>query len=168
MSIPKSSATAEVRQLCEAVSSSNTRNLWLLRAIEQTVGWLVWLQNRYKSDASFAAGAAEYISGCERKKIIDEDGTLCTLFEDVETGLAETHNTLKSKIQATREAPELNGSDKRAIVTEYEKALVVVADLHNQMLELRWAVGEHDADLEKPSGPVFTDADALRKYLSTI
>ena len=35
-------------------------------------------------------------------------------------------------------------------------------------IELRWAVGEHDADLEKPTGPVFSDKEKLREYLAAL
>ena len=162
------SAAAEVRQFCESVSESATKNIRLLKAIEQTVGWLTWLQGRAKADAIFAAKATEHLKVRERIKTVDVDGTLCALFEDVESDLQQLHDLLVSKRNAAKNAPDLDGENKATLLDEYTVALTSIADLHNLMVELRWAVGEHDADLEKPTGPVFSDKEKLREYLATL
>ena len=159
---------AEVRTFCESVSESTTKNIVLLKAIEQTVNWLVRIQNNAKADASFADTAAEAIKTCERVKPIDVDGTLCALIEETESGLERLHTLLVSKRNAAQKAPELEGDHKSAVVDEYTNAIAAVADLHNLMGDLRWAVGEHDADLEKPVGATFSKKDELRAYLKTL
>lgn len=140
-------APAEVRQFCESVSESTTKNIRLLKAIEQTVDWLVWLQNRAKADANFAEKAADHFKNCERLKSVDVDGTLCTLLEEVENDLQRLHNLLIAKRDFARRAPELNGEHRTAVVDEYTAAISAIAALHNLMATLRWAIGEHDADL---------------------
>ena len=161
-------APAEVRQFCESVSESTTKNIRLLKAIEQTVDWLVWVQNRTKADAAFASKAADQLKKCERVKLIDEDGTLCSLFEEVESGLQGLRQLLIDKRNAARKAPELEGGHKTAVVDEYTTAIESVAEFHNLMVDLRWAVGEHDADLEKPTGKRYSDPDELKAYLSSL
>lgn len=161
-------APAEVRQFCESVSESTTKNIRLLKAIEQTVDWLTWLQNRAKADASFASKAVEHLKGCERTRQIDVDGTLCSLFEEVENGLQHLHQLLIIKRDAARKAPELNRDHKEAVVDEYTSAIGAVAELHNLMTDLRWVIGEHDADLEKPTGAAFSNPDELNAYLKTL
>lgn len=162
------SAAAEVRQFCESVSESTTKNIRLLKAIEQTVKWLTWIQDRAKADSTFALHAAEHFKTCERKKAIDEDGTLCALFEEVEIGLHGLHELLISKRDCARKAPELVGDDKSAVVDEYTAAIDAIADLHNFMVDLRWAIGEHDADLEQPTGKAFSKPEDLKTYLASL
>lgn len=161
-------APAEVRQFCESVSESTTKNIRLLKAIEQTVDWLVWVQNRAKADAVFAAKAADHLKKCERVRPIDEDGTLCALFEEVESGLQGLRQLLIDKRNVARSAPELQGDHKTSVVDEYTAAIAAVADLHNLMMDLRWAFGEHDADLEQPGGPAISSAVDLKAYLETL
>ena len=161
-------APAEVRQFCESVSESTTKNIRLLKAVEQTVDWLVWVQNRAKADAKFASKAADHLKKCERVKPIDEDGTLCALFEEVETGLQGLHRLLVEKRDAARGAPELEGDSKRAVVGEYAATIASISDLHNLMIDLRWAFGEHDADLEHPLGPALSSSEEVKAYLETL
>lgn len=168
MDAARCTAPAEVRNFCESVSQSTTKNITLLKAIEQTVNWLAWIQNSAKADASFADKAAEDIKTCERVKTIDLDGTLCALIEETESGLERIHQLLISKREAARKAPELKGDHKDAVVDEYTNAIAAIADLHNLMADLRWAIGEHDADLEKPSGPAYSSREELKAYLKTL
>jgi hypothetical protein len=150
------------------VSESTTKNIRLLKAIEQTVDWLVWVQNRAKADAAFASKAADHLKKCERVKPIDEDGTLCALFEEVESGLQRLHQLLIDKRDVARRAPELKGDHKTSVVDEYIAAIASVADLHNLMIDLRWAFGEHDADLEQPLGPAISSSEDVKAYLKTL
>jgi hypothetical protein len=161
-------APAEVRQFCESVSESTTKNIRLLKAIEQTVDWLIWVQDRIKADSEFASKAADHLKKCERVKLIDEDGTLCALFEEVESGLQALRQLLIDKRDAARRAPELEGDHKTAVVDEYTTAIESVAELHNLMIDLRWAVGEHDADLEQPLGPAISSAEEAKAYLESL
>ncbi len=161
-------APAEIRQFCESVSESTTKNIRLLKAIEQTVDWLVWLQNRAKADAKFAEKAADYFKACERLRPVDVDGTLCALFEEVEDDLQRLHQLLIAKRDVARKTPELKGEHKATVVDEYTAAISAIAELHNLMTHLRWVIGEHDADLEKPSGPNISSSSELEAYLKTL
>ena len=40
--------------------------------------------------------------------------------------------------------------EEDGLVDEFTRTISVLSDLHNKLNDLRWAVGEHDADLEKP------------------
>ena len=161
-------AAAEVRSFCESVSVSATRSITLLKAIEQTVDWLVWMRGIAKTNAQFADKAAQAIKICERVKVIDADGTLCALFEETEADVCRVHEMLLSKRNAGIKAPELVGHHKETIVDEYTSTIAAVADLHNMMADLRWAIGEHDADLERPSEAEFSSKEELRAYLASV
>ena len=42
-----------------------------------------------------------------------------------------------------------------------EEAIIVLQKLHDALVDLRWAVLEHDADLEAPKGKAFDNVDDL-------
>lgn len=161
-------APAEVRTFCQNVSESATNNLTLLKAIEQTVDGLALVQKHAKADTEYALKNFEHIKDCERANQIDTDGTICALFEKTESALDRFHQLLTSKRDAARKAPELEGDHKEAVVDEYTRTIAAIADLHNAMADLRWAIGEHDADLERPVGPPLASAEEVRAYLETL
>ncbi len=162
------SAPAEVRVFCESVSDSTASSITLLKAIEQTVDWLTLVQNRAKADSVFAAKTAEHLKTCERLKPIDADGTVATLFEEAEEGLEKLYQLLIRKRGFARNAPELEGDNKDAVVDEYTEAISAIADLHNLMGELRWAFSEHDADLEKTAGRAISSPEEMRAFLKAV
>jgi hypothetical protein len=161
--------TAEVRQFCESVSESTTKNIRLLKAIEQTVDWLAWLQKRAKADTEFAQRTGDHLKTCERVKPIDVDGTLGTLFEEVESGLKGLHQILVRKLDAARTAPELERDHKLDVVDEYSAAINAASDLHNVMSDLHWAIGEHDAYFSpRAEGLVFSSSKDIENYLESL
>lgn len=159
---------AEVRTFSESVHESASKSIALLRAVEETVSYLAWIQNRAQADGRFAANAAEHLKVCSREREIDADGTIVASLEEAENGLQRLYDVLLAKREAARGTADLLDDDREAIIDEYSGAIAAVADLHNGIAELRWAVGEHDADLEKPTGRAFTDPAELRAYLKTI
>lgn len=72
------------------------------------------------------------------------------------------------KQAAANRTPELDGDHKVAVVDEYAESIAAISDLYGAITELKWAVGEHDADLERPEDAVFSDKDKLRAYLATL
>lgn len=151
----------EVRSFCESISAETTKSLDLLRAIENTVFWLSVIQNRANAESGLATKVAEAIKVCDRTTPIDADDKLSGIIEGVEAGLNDLYNLLISKREAARKAAELDGADKDLIVEEYTTAIAAVADLHNAMADLRWAVMEHDVDLEKDTGKPYADVDKM-------
>lgn len=161
-------SSAEVRSFSESVSEGATKTITLLRAIEQTVTHLSWVQNRAKADTAFAAKAAELLRTCERHIAIDTDGVICASLEEAETRVQRLYGMLIEKRNAARNAAELQEDDRETIIEEYAHAIAAVADLHCSLTDLKWAIGEHDADLEKPTGDSFSDPKALRAYLKAV
>lgn len=162
------SAAAEVRAFCESVSGSTSSSISLLRAIEQTVEWLTLIQDRAKADSAFAYKAADHLKSCTPSNPIDSDGVLSAKMEEIEESLQKLHGMLVAKQNVAVNAPELDGDNRDSVLDEYTAAISAIADLHNSIADLKWAIGEHDADLEKPSGEVFTERDKLKAYLASI
>ena len=47
------------------------------------------------------------------------------------------------------------------VFVSYEDAIGALQQLHDAMVDLRWAVLEHDADLEEPKGKAFDNVEDL-------
>jgi len=160
----------EVRTFCESVADSTTKSITLLKAIDQTVEWLKLNEDRAKADSAFASTKTEFIKKCERIRPIDPNRILCSKLEEAEQALERFHSLLVSKREAGRNAPELQGDDKETIVDAYTETISSVADLHHSMMDLRWAIGEYDADLEIPPNDAKTISSAkeLDEFLKTL
>ena len=96
--------------------------------------------------------------------VLDQDGSLVTMFERTRDVLAEMHAMMRKKCDAARSAPELKPDD--GVVEAYCEAMGTTARLHDLVNDLCWAIGEHDADLDEvaPSGP-YSSADDLMAAL---
>lgn len=165
----RSSPSAEVRAFCELVSENTNKSITLLNAIDQTIGWLILLQDRAKADSAFASKTVEVIGKCERIRPFDSDGTLCSTLEEAERSLERLHQILISKRQFGINAEELQGEDKDTIVSAYTDAIANIADLHNCMVDLRWKIGEHDAEIESRSASAsISSQQELEEFLKTL
>ena len=168
MSPSRPAEGARISSFARVVAETNTTNLQLLRAIENTVAWLAWVERNAKTDVAYALQLGDALRTSAGDQIIDGDGSLCAQLEATEVVLGEFHSVLGKKKSASETARELKGDHRECVVEGYERAMAAIADLHNAMAELKWTIGEYDADLETPSGPAISDPEELRKYLASI
>jgi hypothetical protein len=151
------------------VSETANKSISLLRAIDQTVDWLKLLQDRATADSSFAAKMVGVAKNCERVKPFDADGTLCSQLLDAEQSLERLHELLVSKRLAGESAVDLEGEHKDTIVDAYTEAIASISDVHNSIATLRWAIGEHDADLEPlPTEPPISSPKELEAFFKAL
>lgn len=165
----RASASAEVRTFCESVSEASNKSITLLRAVDQTVDWLKLLKDRATADAAFARRMLDVVRTCEPSKRFDADGTLCSQLFDAEESLKRLHGLLVSKRLAGINADELRGADKETVVDTYTEAIACIGDIHNSLSALRWAIGEHDADLEPlPTNQAISSLQELEVFFKTL
>lgn len=153
-----------VLRFCATVSEGSTANLALLKAIDETVGWLSAIQKEVEGFLGKAHKFTEFIKSCDRKAEIDpgDEISACILLAEKNVrGLVEY---LSRKRQSAVDARELIGSNKKTVVSEYNQTIEKYSELHDAMLDLRWAIMEHDADLSKVSRD-YADVEELIKDL---
>lgn len=162
------SAVAEVSFISGNALASATNSMNLLRDIEETVNSLSLLQEQFKVNCKSALLVLADIKECNHGGILDPKGELCSSLEETEQALERLHHILTKKRDAAIQAPELKGDHKDSVTAEYLGAITEVACLHNAIADIRWAVGEHDADLEKSDGLAITDPQELLQYLNSL
>lgn len=159
-----SASIGAVRGFCDSVSATSASNLRLLADIERTVDWLSGFRKQIEGEASHAEKFREAIA-CTPTTTIDADDSIRDKIAGSEDTLKKLVAILDEKKQAARRDPALRGDNQDAVVAEYDQTIEAVRSLHNAMTELRWAIMEHDADLEKAVSKPFSAAEDAIKDL---
>ena len=148
------------------VLGDTSRDIGLLGAIESTLDALSLSENEIKGLANFAEEASERIAGLTPQKQIDPEGKIVDLLEKAQERVHEYYLALIIKRNSAIADTRLCEED--GIVEAYKEIISTAADLHNGLNSLRWAIMEHDADLDTPTGRVFTNANELDDYLASL
>lgn len=159
----------EMRLVFEVSAEANQKSLTLLRAIDFTIEALTWVEKQVNAPVPFIQRACDSIRNCERKAKIDESGIVSSAALSAEEAATELYNVLlDKKALAFAAAKELDGPDREAVVEAYARLIAAAADLHNVVADLRWAIGEHDADLDESSGAPLSTAEEIAAYLDAL
>jgi|GEM_PF-3393003 hypothetical protein len=153
-----------LRRFGDEAASAN--RLELLKAIEETLDALALERRRVSTLIDNGEMLIESITKSSTM-VFDQDGELTQQLERIERGLREESiPTLIAKRNAAYADPQIRGDYCDGIVSAYDELISRMEKLHDTTVNLRWAVMEHDADLEKPIGDEFqSPADLLRSIL---
>lgn len=161
-------STEEVRLICETSTDTSQRSLTLLRAVDMTIDALVWIEKQACTTVAFIEKVTTSVKTCNRTSKIDSDHLVTSAVLTSEEASASLYNVLLEKRKCAITAAELDGEDKEAVVEAYNAAVAAVADMHNVFADLRWAIGEHDADLEEPTGKPMSTSQEIAAYLDSL
>jgi hypothetical protein len=90
---------------------------------------------------------------------VDLSGDALTALEEARDALLDAYNALWILRQAAVGDPQPSPEDR--VVEASDELLDAAAAAHHAMNDLCWALGEHDADFDKPLDGVYTSADEL-------
>jgi len=147
-------------------ANESLRSLQVLRAIEDTISALTYDRKFYKEFAEVAEGFAKNVKGGNPVKILDPNGDLEATLARAQQAAKDLYESLITRRSLAEEDPEVNDEDE--LVDEFTRTISVLADLHNKINDLRWAVGEHDADLEKPGSKHLKNAAEIEDALKSL
>lgn len=151
----------EIRRLKafgQQVRVDASRDLKLLRTIETTLDALDIDQERVNQ----LNQAAEQFIDLAKKSVssaIGDSTGLVTLFDGARDEVGEAHGILVEKHRSAISDPVLHDDD--GIVEAYACLLSATAALYNNLNELSWIIGEHEADLDKTLPGAYSNADDL-------
>jgi hypothetical protein len=155
-------------RLSSDVVSDAQRSLHLLRDIDNTIQALCYDRTRFEGVAKFAHAVAEAFRNgrLKRDKPFDPEGKAEESLLRAQEAARRLYDRLIEKRRLAREDKRLAEDD--GVVDEYTRTIAVVADLHNGLNELRWAIGEYDADMARNSGPILESAKDLEGFLKSL
>ena len=151
-------AKPAIQVLCNNAESTS---LHILNAVDKVVDKTLADQRTLSGLVGIAQSLTESIENCDREAMIDPDGEGAAACEKTERGMRTVVASLENRIASAVADPKLISDNQTAVVTEFENLMAVAKALHDAMVGLRWAVMEHDADLDSDDGKVFNTAEEL-------
>jgi len=135
----------------------------ILPAVESTVDALAKLHNALTHITYITISTTNLLKECELENALDADNEMTEGLEDAEQGLRDAVDILRRKRAIAEADVALNGENERRVVSAYERAVVALEGLHDAVVEFRWAIMEHDANLENPTGESASSAANIIK-----
>jgi hypothetical protein len=145
----------------DIISSTANTSLVMLKAVDATVDALVRQQEELGKFLGIVAELTTAVNEAEPTCPLDPEDRLHDGLSDVEGHLKVAVESMKARRNAAREDPRLVGEHEGAVVHEYDHLIDIAAQVHDAVQELRWAVLEHDADLDQPLGEPTASLDEL-------
>lgn len=147
--------------------AASANRLELLKAIEKTFDALALECRRVSTLVDYGELLIESIETTPAASALDASGAIARQLEETERGVRdEAIPMLTAKRDAAYADPLLRGEYCDGIVSAYEELISIMERFYDTTVKLRWAVMEHDADLEEPIGGVFdSPVDLVRSIV---
>lgn len=140
------------------------RSLSLLRDIDLAIDTCDMLRREHDAHIGLFDACVKKLHRLEAP--LPEEAVLPHL-EQAQVSLEESYNELKLRRRSAVQAPELQEDD--GVVEAFDMLLETVSSLHNKIEEVRWAVLEHNADMDKSSKScVLTDPEDIASFLHSL
>jgi hypothetical protein len=150
-----------LRSFGQRVEFEATRSVELLKAIDDTIYACAVFKdtiNAIAKEAHTLIVSLKHVDGP-----IDKDGSSLKNLETARDALGAAYGRFAAMRESAGQDSRLSADD--GVVEAFDSLLDCVADAHNIINELCWAVGEHDADLDTPLEGEFESADDLFKAM---
>jgi hypothetical protein len=123
----------------------------ILPAVESTVDALTKLHNAFTHITYITISTTNLLNECELETALDSHNEMSEGLEVAEQSLRDAVDILRVKRAAAEADTALGGENERKVISAYERAAVAVEGLHDAVVDFRWAILEHDANLEQPT-----------------
>jgi hypothetical protein len=152
-------------RLGEDVQHYSARSLDLLRDIEATIRGLQYDQRLCETLCALATSSSEALRARPSNEEIDPVGKIEATMHRAQEAAKALYDELIRRRDVAR--ADRRVQDEDGLIDEFTRTIACVADPHNAINALRWALGEHDADLSPVSGPAFETIDDLLGHLES-
>jgi len=148
-----------------ATVTSTTHDLYedILPAVESTVDALTRLHSAFTHITYITISTTNLLNECELDTALDPHNEMAEGLEDAENSLRDAVDILRARRAAAEADTSLAGPNERKVISAYERAVVAVEGLHDAVVDFRWAILEHDANLEQTSDEQADSATAIIK-----
>lgn len=160
--MPAAQQSVEDLEVIYAKVQADSRfSLYYLREVDAAVDAATDVRNdaqtAQRAIKQFLSHLAES-GGCE--KPIDPADKLATISAAAEAAVKKTIRALQGH-EGSWEGSSISAEHAEDVSEGNKEAIVALQKLHDSMVDLRWAVIEHDADLEEPEGEAFDNVEGL-------
>lgn len=146
--------TREMEASSDYLKGRTARSLRLLSMIDETIESLSMVSDDITGlNAMFSARLDSLV---DVEHPIPEEHIIPAL-EQSQDSMAEMHGVFSTRRKAAVRDPML--SDEDGVVDAYDAAINAVCELNNTIEKLRWAILEHNADMEPSSESLLVSDD---------
>ena len=143
------------------VEADSRFSLHYLKTVDTVITVSTDLHNNAASaEAAFKHFLVRITESGGYEEPFDSTGELASLSALVEATVKEVLVALH-KINDTVDNSSIFVEDAETMSVSIEDASYALQGVHDSMVDLRWAIIEHDADLEKPEARVFDNVEEL-------
>ena len=125
----------------------------ILPAVKATVDTLDKFNAAITHITVITVSATNLLRVCDVERPVDPRHEMVEGLEQAEGSLRDGVEILRKKRGAAEADHKLLGDNERRVISAYERAIVTLSGLHDAVVDFRWVIMEHDADLESPVGP---------------
>ena len=136
----------------------------ILPVVEATVDALSKFGRAVTHITYITISTTNLLNECELENPIDSDNTMTEGLEEAEDNLRGGVEILRKKRAAAETDGGLKGDNERRVISSYERAIVALEGLHDAVVDFRWAILEHDSNLEQPTGNQTESSDELLRF----
>lgn len=149
----------------QKVQSDSKFSLYYLRSVDNAINAVTVLRNTAETTERAIKKILRDLAlpgGYNRQ--IDPNGSLESSAASAEASVKETISVLR-ELDGVLEGTSIPTDDAEMMSGGNSEAISALERLHDTMVDLRWAVLEHDADMEEPEGKVFEN---VQDFLSDL
>lgn len=151
----------DLEVIYDKVQADSRFSLYYLREVDAAIDAATDVrsdaQTAERAIKQFLAQLAESGGG---EKPIDPTDKLAAISAAAEAAVKKTIRALQGH-KGAWEGASISAEHAEELSEGNKEAIVALQKLHDSMVDLRWAVVEHDADLEEPEGEAFDNVEGL-------
>lgn len=133
----------------------------LFRDVSVTVSNLNKVRYTSETLGELTTSLKEAIPEQHYQSQIDPDLEIEEKLERAEESTKEALELFRQKREAGLACDELQGDREEMVIEAYKQAMQSLSSLHDDLVDLRTAMIEHDANLEEAEGPICRSASEL-------
>lgn len=137
----------------------------MLPKVKATVEVLSKLNSALTHITYITINTTNLLKECVLEEALDPNNKMIEGLEQAEESLRGAADILRKKRALAESDNSLNGNYERKVISAFERAVVTVEGLHDAVVDFRWAILEHDAGLEQPTGNPVDSSEILKLAL---
>ena len=161
-SVPSAQHSASpLKVIYEKVEADSRFSLYYLRVVDTAVNVATVARN--SAETAEQAVKPIFVQLAESDNFdqpIDPNGKLASMSASAEKAVREAIAALQ-EFDGALDEPMLSSEDAAEVSEGNSEAIAALQRLHDLMVDLRWAIVEHDANFEEPEDKTFNNVEDL-------
>ena len=150
----------DLEVIYDKVQADSRFSLYYLREVDAAIDAATDVRNDAQTAERAIKQFLAHLSESGGEKPIDPADKLATISAAAEAAVKKTIRALQ-EYEGAWEGSSISAEHAEDVSEGNKEAIVALQKLHDSMVDLRWAVIEHDADLEEPEGEAFDNVEGL-------